>query len=217
MDDYFRVFEDRRPPDPIACSAWREALWQFLAVIALLMGARYLIWRWTHSLNHDAMWFAVPLVLAETLGYVGLILFVINLWKDQPVPKLEPPATVGETSPSAEDPGRPIAVDLFIATYSEDPELVRLGIVDAKAIRYPHPMDLRVHVLDDGRRPQMRAVCEQEGVNYLTRATNEGFKAGNLRNVMEQTSGDFIVICDADTRVFPRSWNTQWATSATRK
>lgn len=31
---------------------------------------------------------------------------------------------------------------------------------------------------------------------------NVGFKAGNLRNGMEHTDGDFIVICDADTRVF---------------
>jgi len=30
-----------------------------------------------------------------------------------------------------------------------------------------------------------------------------GFKAGNMRNAMEKTSGDFIVICDADTRIFP--------------
>lgn len=98
---------------------------------------------------------------------------------------------------------RPVRVDLFIATYSEDVELVRLSIQDALKMRYPGPLDYRIHVLDDGRRPAMRAVCEEEGVNYITRETNIGFKAGNLRNGLEQTDGDFIVICDADTRVFP--------------
>lgn len=49
----------------------------------------------------------------------------------------------------------------------------------------------------------MRRVAEQEGVNYLSRENNIGFKAGNLRNGLEHTDGDFIVICDADTRVFP--------------
>lgn len=68
---------------------------------------------------------------------------------------------------------------------------------------YPFPIDYRIHVLDDGRRPEMKAVCEEEGVNYISRQTNIGFKAGNLRNGLEQTDGDFIVICDADTRVFP--------------
>ena len=68
---------------------------------------------------------------------------------------------------------------------------------------YPGPLDYKVHVLDDGRRPEMKAVCDQEGANYISRQTNIGFKAGNLRNGLEQTYGDFLIICDADTRVFP--------------
>lgn len=67
----------------------------------------------------------------------------------------------------------------------------------------PSPLDYRIHVLDDGKRAEMRRVAEQEGVNYLSRENNIGFKAGNLRNGLEHTDGDFIVICDADTRVFP--------------
>ena len=98
---------------------------------------------------------------------------------------------------------RPIKVDLFIATYSEDVELVRLSIRDAMRMTYPGPLDYKVHVLDDGRRPEMKAVCEQEGANYITRQSNIGYKAGNLRNGLEHTDGDFLIICDADTRVFP--------------
>jgi cellulose synthase (UDP-forming) len=49
----------------------------------------------------------------------------------------------------------------------------------------------------------MRGVAEEEGANYIFRTNNIGFKAGNLRNAMEQTSGDFIVILDADSRPFP--------------
>ena len=70
-------------------------------------------------------------------------------------------------------------------------------------MRYPSEIIYRIHVLDDGRRPEMRAVCEEEGVNYITRDNNIGYKAGNIRNGMEHTDGDFLVICDADTRVFP--------------
>ncbi|MDB6454761.1 glycosyltransferase [Falsirhodobacter sp. 20TX0035] len=202
-DFYFQRFEDRRPPAPLPYSMWREMAWQFLATLALVIGAWYIHWRWTQSLNWDALWFAIPLVLAETLAYVGLILFVINLWRDQPVVLPDPPALVEDTDPATPEPGRAIAVDVLFATYNEDPDLVRLGIRDAKAITYPHPIDIRIHVLDDGRRSEMRAVCEEEGVGYITRSTNEGYKAGNLRNAMERTSGDFIVICDADTRPFP--------------
>ncbi|WP_435168369.1 glycosyltransferase family 2 protein [Falsirhodobacter sp. 1013] len=202
-DFYFQRFEDRKPPAPLPYSMGREMAWQFLATLALVVGAWYIHWRWMHSLNWDALWFALPLVMAETMAYVGLILFVINLWRDQPVVLPDPPALVEETDPATPEPGRPLAVDVLFATYNEDPDLVRLGIRDAKAVTYPHPIDIRIHVLDDGRRPEMRAVCDEEGVGYITRSTNEGYKAGNLRNAMEKTSGDFIVICDADTRPFP--------------
>lgn len=203
MEDYFRVFEDRKPPEPLPYSPWREVLWQFLATVALVVGAWYIHWRWTSSLNPDAMWFAVPLVLAETLAYFGMILFVFNLWRDQPVKLRSAPALIEDVDPKTREAGRLISVDVMFATYNEDPELVRLGIIDAGKMDYPYPIDIKIHVLDDGRRAEMRAVCDEEGVNYISRTTNEGFKAGNLRNALEQTSGDFLVICDADTRPFP--------------
>ena len=202
-DTYFHQFEKRIPPEPIPYDPRREILWQLLATITLVIGGWYIVWRWTHSMNPDAMWFATVLVVAETLAYLGLILFVFNLWRDQPVVVPVPPATRGEVDPDAPDPQAAISVDVFFATYNEDPELVRLGIIDAKAMTYPHPIEVRIHVLDDGRRPAMAEVARQEGVGYITRDTNEGFKAGNLRNAMEQTSGDFLLICDADTRPFP--------------
>lgn len=203
MIDYFTRFEHRRPPDPLTYSAPREMLWQFLAILTLVIGAWYLQWRWLHSLNTDALWFAIPLVVAETFAYLGLILFVVNLWQDQPVTVLDPPEKLRDVDPATPDGNLPLSVDVMFTTYDEEPELVRLGIKDAKALDYPYPIDVRIHVLDDGRRDTMRAVAEDEGVGYIARTTNEGFKAGNLRHAMEQTSGSFIVICDADTRPFP--------------
>lgn len=201
-DFYFRRFEHRRPPAPVPHSPARELAWQFLAIVALVLGANYIRWRWAESLNYDALWFAIPLALAETCAYLGLVLFAFNLWLTRDTPRRPPPATVGECSDDTAGT-RPVAVDIFITTYNEDEELVRLSIQDAKRVTYPHPVDLRIHVLDDGRRPTMRQVADEEGVHYISRSNNVGFKAGNLRNAMEQTSGDFIVICDADTRLFP--------------
>lgn len=200
---YFEGFEDRRPPPPIPYSAPRELLYQYLATITLVTGGWYLAWRWTSSINFDALWFALPLVIAETLAFAGLALFIFNLWRDADPPEQPPPRVIGECVRDAADPDRPLAVDIFIATYNEDPELVRLSIRDAKRITYPHPIEILVHVLDDGRRPAMQQVAAEEGANYITRDTNLGYKAGNMRNGMELTGGDFIVICDADTRPFP--------------
>ena len=203
MSFYFDAFESRTPPEPIPFSARRELLFQYLATITVCLGFWYVSWRWIVSLNKEALWFAVPLVMAETGAYIGLVLFTINLWRTTDMPLKAPPATLNECVEEQFEPDRPLIVDIFFATYNEDPELVRLGIQDAKRVHYPHPIDLRIHVLDDGRRRDMRKIAEQEGVGYLTRSSNVGFKAGNLRNAIELTSGDFIVICDADTRMFP--------------
>lgn len=204
MAFYFSNFEHRKPPEPLKTPWIIQVLWQCLAVAALILGANYIRWRWMSSLNYDALWYAIPLVLAETLAYIGTVFFTINLWKEWDVPQRPAPIDINECLGADEQTEtRPLKVDLFIATYSEDVELVRISIQDALKVTYPAPIDFKIHVLDDGRRPEMRAVCEQEGVNYITRETNIGYKAGNLRNGMEQTDGDFLVICDADTRVFP--------------
>lgn len=202
-DDYFQKFEDRIPPAPLPYNPWREAIWQFIATIALVIGGWYIWWRWADCLNPEAMWFAVPLAFAETAAYFGMILFVFNLWKDAPVAVPEPPERLCDVDPAHPESDRVITVDVMFATYNEDPDLVRLGLQDAKRMHYPYALDVQIHVLDDGRRPEMRAVAEEEGVNYISRPTNEGFKAGNLRHAMEETYGDFLMICDADTRPFP--------------
>jgi cellulose synthase (UDP-forming) len=196
-------WEVRQPPAPVPASAPREFLYQTLATTALALGAWYLHWRWTQSLNWDGLWMALPLVLAETLAFFGSILFFLSIWRNRDPEPQAPPRTLREIAAPSGAEDRPVIVDVFFATYNEDVELVRLSLRDAKAMTYPFPIDVRIHALDDGRRPEMRAVAEEEGVFYLTRTTNVGFKAGNLRNALERTQGDLIVICDADTRPFP--------------
>ncbi|GMV21486.1 MAG: hypothetical protein AMXMBFR57_14350 [Acidimicrobiia bacterium] len=200
---YFDQFEHRRPPQPLPFPAWRQALWQVLASANVIFCLWYLSWRWQVSINWDAWYVALPLVLAETGSFIGLVLFTFNLWKQEDTPQAPPPFRLSEVADVSPSDDRPLTVDVFFPTYTEDPELVRLSLRDAKRITYPVRIDIRIHVLDDGRREAMRQVAIEEGVGYFTRATNIGFKAGNLRNGLEQTTGDFIVICDADTRPFP--------------
>lgn len=154
-----------------------------------------------YSAARELLW--QLLATAETCAYVGLIQFVFNLWKDDPIGIQTPPRVLQDITPGHPDGDRILSVDVMFATYNEEPELVRLGLRDAKRITYPHEIAIRIHVLDGGRRPEMRKVAEDEGVNYITRSSNEGFKAGNLRHAVDHISGDLLVICDADTRPFP--------------
>ncbi|OUS32565.1 cellulose synthase [Gammaproteobacteria bacterium 45_16_T64] len=203
MGFYFDEFEGRVPPEPVKHSLLRELFWQFIATINLCVGGWYIHWRWTESLNYDALWFSIPLVIAESAAYIGLILFTYSLWKTDDKEITPPPQYFTETVNDDSAEARPLRVDVFFPTYDEEPELVELSVKDALKITYPHDIELNIYILDDGRRDSMQRLADKHGVKYLTRDNNVGFKAGNLRNAMENTGGDFIVICDADTRPFP--------------
>lgn len=206
MDFYFKEFEHRKPPEPVPFSMSRELLYQYLATCNLTFGVWYLWWRWSYALNYDALWFSFPLVLAESCAFIGSVLFIFNLWKTKDETKKTPPHTINECVAEGtldSRSTRPISVDVFFPSYDEEPELVRLSILDAQKIRYPHAIDIKIYILDDGKREEMALLASALGVEYITRDSNIGFKAGNLRNALEQTDGDFIVICDADTRPFP--------------
>jgi cellulose synthase (UDP-forming) len=202
-DWYFAPFEDRQPEAPVAYHAGREWLFQAAAVCALVLGGWYLAWRWTSSVNWAAWYIGVPLVAAETLAFVGTVLFFVTTWRTRDTAMAPPPARLSEIQSVPPPDDRPLSVDVLFPTYNEDPELVRLSVRDAKRMRYPHSIAINIHVLDDGARDAMREVARQEAVGYLTRASNIGSKAGNMRNALEHTGGDLLVICDADTRPFP--------------
>ena len=202
-EHYFAKFEGRQPPRPVPASRTRDFAFQALASAAFFLGIHYLVWRWRSSLVGVPLWIGVPLVAAETLAFVGTVLFFLSIWRTADTPRPACPVHVGDVQGTCDGEIRPLVVDVFFPTYNEDVELVRLSIRDAKAMTYPHPIDVRIHVLDDGKRAEMKRVAIEEGVGYITRSVNVGFKAGNIRNGMEQTEGDLLVICDADTRPLP--------------
>lgn len=201
MDFYFKKFEHRKPPEPVPHSNSRELLYQYLATCNLTLGIWYLWWRWSFALNYDALWFSLPLAFAESCAFIGSLLFTFNLWKTKDEPKKAPPHKIKECVLDTEE-DRPISVDVFFPSYDEEPELVKLSILDAQKVTYPHDIDINIFILDDGKRESMAQLAQEMNIGYITREGNTGFKAGNLRNAMEQTYGDFVVICDADTRPF---------------
>ncbi len=161
-------------------------LFRFLAVITGGLGLVYIGWRYTSSLNMQALWFAVPLVIAETYGIVDLLLFGMLVWK--PVRRV-PPAPEGKPT-----------VDVFITTYNEGPEILGPTARAAMNITWPGKT---VYVLDDGNRGEIRELAAETGCSYITRGPEwagkpRHAKAGNVNNALMQTSGEFILILDTD-------------------
>lgn len=208
---YFNKFEHRVPYKPIPDNKYRTLAFQFFGVLTVVFGVAYLNWRWRYSLNYDSLWFAILLVSAETLSFISTVMIIINFWSYKDAERTPPVHYLSEIEDLDGREDRPVKIDVFIATYNEDVELVRYSIIDAKNMKYPYEdVDVKVYVLDDGRRDgrnpekeNMKVVAEEEGVGYLIREHNEGYKAGNLKNALEHTDGDLFVILDADTRPFP--------------
>lgn len=200
---YFTRYEHRRPPAFPPMSRRRAALWHFLAGVTIALGAWYLHWRWTGSLNPDALAFSAVIAAAETLCFIGTLIFFFDIWDEGDTPQKSPPANRREAGLDAGGAREEILTDIFITTCDENIATVEPSVRAALAVRVPQGVRTAVHILDDGNRPAFAALARRMGTGYLTRTTNEGFKAGNLRNALYATQGDFVVICDADTRLFP--------------
>ena len=86
-------------------------------------------------------------------------------------------------------------VDVYIPTYNEPFEVLEKTITGALCLDYPN---VRLWVLDDGRRPWLKAFCEGKGIGYLTRSNNAHAKAGNINHALTKTDGEFVAVFDAD-------------------
>jgi cellulose synthase (UDP-forming) len=164
----------------------RLLLIRVLVVLTIALGSNYIVWRWLFSVNWAAWPVALPLILAETYSFVDGLLFGITMWRLKERGEAPPPPS-GAT------------VDVFITTYNEPVDMVMTTARAAKAIRHPHA----TWVLDDGDRAEMRAAAEAEGIGYITRSADwqdrpRHAKAGNLNNALFITSGEFMLILDAD-------------------
>ena len=191
---YFAKYAFRKPLARPLLTPQAARRWQFLAVVSACFGASYLYWRLTASFNDSAPVFSLLVIGAEVLAFVGLILFYFDIWEEQdtPVPTQKKVKSMAS-----------VTVDVFITTFDEPIEVVEPSVADACALRDAPDLTYQVHLLDDGQREEMATLAQRYQISYLTRPGNRGFKAGNLREALLSTQGDFIVICDADTRLFP--------------
>ena len=192
---YFTRFLNRTPPTINDQTALSRTVWQLLASATICLGFIYLSWRWTESLNADALLFSIAVVLAETLTFLGSCLFFYDIWQEGDTQQ-RPWNEVRNTEPFRQNPTH---VDVFITTLDEADNILTPAIVAAQNLASCQNVETTIYVLDDGNRRHVRRLAEKLGVRYLSRTSNRGYKAGNLTQALYQTRGDFIIICDADT------------------
>lgn len=180
----------------------------FLILTVAFVSVRYFAWRTLETIpDWDSAGFAPGLLLyfAELQGmWVYLLGVFVNI---RPVDRRIDPLDLTGDVPT---------VDIFIPTYNEPVSLLRNTVTAALAVTYPAERK-RVYVLDDGGTDQkladpdpakaaearqrarlLKKMCAELGATYLTRPRNERAKAGNLNAALPRSSGEFIVVLDAD-------------------
>ncbi len=183
------------------------ALRIFFITLAAFLALRYLWWRttqtllWTGPVDFVGM---ALIYLAEVYAIVVHLLGLFTgLWPTDRAPL-----------PLPKDTSRLPTVDVFIPTYNESEDIVRITAQAAAQIDYP-PEKLRIYILDDGgtvakrndentadaawqRRYALMRMAHEVGVGYLTREDNRQAKAGNVNHALAETDGELVLVLDCD-------------------
>ncbi len=107
-------------------------------------------------------------------------------------------------------------VDIFIPTYNEDPNIVKITCIACKKIEYPAEK-LNIYILDDGgtlqkrndKNPQkareawerhetFKKIAQELKINYITREKNVHAKAGNINHALFLTKDGYENNTDYD-------------------
>ncbi|WP_028752895.1 UDP-forming cellulose synthase catalytic subunit [Rhizobium leucaenae] len=182
-------------------------------LIALAFGTsivlRYVYWRTTNTLppaNQPENF--IPGLLLYLAEMYNVAMLMLSLF----IVATPLPPRVGRASKVQQYP----SVDVFVPSYNEDTKLLANTLASAKAMDYPADK-LKVWLLDDGgtlqkrnstkllesqtaiaRHDELKQLCDDLDVEYLTRDRNEHAKAGNLNNGLKHSKGDLIAVFDAD-------------------
>lgn len=167
-----------------------ETAGHILLGLSLIASTRYLWWRYSYTLNWTQPFdlaTGILLLGAETYAWLVLVLGFLQSsasLKRKPVPLPENPT---------EWPN----VDILIPTYNEPLHILKPTVFGAQGIDWPRNK-LTIHILDDGKRPEIALFAAQAGVGYITRSQHTHAKAGNLNHALQQLSGDLVVVFDCD-------------------
>ncbi|MEA2182540.1 MAG: hypothetical protein QOF69_1725 [Solirubrobacteraceae bacterium] len=164
---------------------WRLYGARAAALAALCGGAVYLTWRFGQLSELGVL--ATIFFIAELVNYLALLEGVVLFWRPRNR-LLAPPPPDGTT------------LDVLVPVCGEDVDMIEATVRAALAIDYPH----ETIVLNDGHLAgkdnwwDVELLCERLGVRCLTRTVGNRGKAGNLNAALPLTSGEFIVVLDAD-------------------
>lgn len=162
---------------------------KFLIFFSITYTFIYLLWRTFYTLPKSSILSLILgtiLLTSEWVGFFQSCVYKWLFWSNKKVEYI--PIEKFEKLPT---------VDIFIATYNESIDILRKTVSACKKIDYPENL-FNVYVCDDGRRSEVKEMCNEYKVHYISRNDNKYAKAGNINNALNQTKGEFVLLLDAD-------------------
>lgn len=149
----------------------------------------YFSWWFTPNIIGNPVLFYL-LFFGEIYHVLMAVLFSITLWpRKKKTPAL---ATQEKFLPS---------VDIFITVTGEPKKIVKQTALGALNQTYPNK---KVFLLNDGyvakkdNWKEIEELAKELKIDCITRKKAHGAKAGNINNALQNTSGELVVILDAD-------------------
>ena len=135
-------------------------------------------------------WYAaVPFLVTEVMFFILFLLWANILWNKR-YHRPEGPLLEKKN----------FSVDIFIPVCGEPIEIISDTLAAAVDIDYQRK---KIFVLDDGNDDGVEALCRQFQVHYLCRPVHDNRKAGNLNYALKLSSGELVLIIDADHEARP--------------
>jgi cellulose synthase (UDP-forming) len=169
---------------------WSQAV---VISIVLALTIRYVLWRSLATLNLSnplngifslGLFFLEMLMVFSSSIQLYLMLGVTDRRRE--ADRMAIAVDSGEYAPS---------VDIFIPTYNEPAFILRRTIIGCQALNY---LNKQIYLLDDTQRPEIKLLAKELGCEYISRPDHIHAKAGNINHAKGLTTGELIVVFDAD-------------------
>jgi cellulose synthase (UDP-forming) len=170
--------------------------WSRLIVVTILLAlaVRYVLWRISSTLDTSTLIVAILslfLLVAELFTIISDSFQTLLVLKIKSRKKhSEKNISIAEVEPKFNP-----SVDIYIPTYNEPDSIVKRTIIGCQALTYQNK---KIYLLDDTQRHEMKLLANVLGCEYIGRKDNFYAKAGNINNALAQSSGELIIIFDAD-------------------
>ena len=180
-----------------------------LLITGLFISVRYLHWRISETITYYDLLSVIAAIMLLGAEIYSTIINLLGVFV-----AIRPHARTPIPLPL--DKSHLPSVDIFIPSYDEPEDLLSITLMAALQVRYPAHL-LNVYLLDDGgtvqkrqqsnseraqvaqqRHVSLQALCARIGCHYRTREKNEHAKAGNINAALDSSSGELLLILDAD-------------------